>query len=140
MTKGIREYTNARFAKYLPKFHAGELDGTAFRKKVMEGTVNKFGITPASAATHYNHSLKMQRLADPKSVEGLGRPDDKKGGRPVLNPVTVINVRSGKVVAENVSKGQAQIIIAKAGTLKNGENRLMIRSEEVADEAVAEAA
>ncbi len=138
MTKGIREYTNNRFAKYLPKFHNGELDATAFRKKVMEGTVAKFGISLASAATHYNHSLKMQRLAEPSSVEGLGRPDDKKGGRPVLNPVTVINARSGKVVAEGVSKGAAKIMIAQAGTLKNGENRLTIQVSN--EETVAEAA
>lgn len=127
MTKGIRDYVNARFAKYLPKFQGGEMDGTAFRKKVMTGAVEKFGISVASAATHYNHALKMTRLAAPASVEGLGRPEDKKGGRPVLNPVTVVNARSGKVVAEGISKGAADILIAKAGVLKSGENRLTIR-------------
>lgn len=126
MTKGIRDYVNARFAKYLPKFQAGELDGKAFRAKVMDGAVTKFGITVASAATHYNHALKMTRLADEKSVEGLGRPEDKKGGRPVLNPVTVVNTRSGKPVAENISKGAADILIAKAGLLKNGTHKLSI--------------
>lgn len=134
MTKGIRDYVNARFAKYLPKLQAGELDGKGFRAKVMEGAVAKFGITVAAAATHYNHSLKMQRLADASSVEGLGRPDDKKGGRPVLHPVTVVNARSGKVVAEGISKGKAAELIAKAGTLKSGENRLMIQVN-VAEEA-----
>ncbi len=132
MSKGIRDYTNARFAKYLPQFQSGELTGTAFRKKVMEGAVKRFQITVASAATHYNHSLKMQRLADPSSVEGLGRPEDKKGGRPVLNPVTVINARTGKVVAEGISRGRAQTVIAQGGVLKNGENRLTIRTEETA--------
>jgi len=127
MTKGIRDYVNARFAKYLPKFQAGELDGKGFRAKVMDGAVTKFGISVASAATHYNHALKMTRLADEKSVESLGRPDDKKGGRPVLNPVTVVNARSGKVVAEGISKGAAEILIAKGGTLKNGEYRLTIQ-------------
>ena len=72
----------------------------------------------------------MTRLASPTSVEGLGRPEDKKGGRPVLNPVTVVTTRSGKPVAEGVSKGAAEIIIAKAGVLKNGEAKLSIKSEE----------
>jgi len=139
MTKGIREYTNARFAKYLPKFQSSELTGAAFRAKVMEGTVAKFGISVASAATHYNHALKMTRLADEKSVEGLGRPEDKKGGRPVLNPVTVVNARSGKVVAEGVSRGAAQLVITKAGVLKNGANKLAIKEDLEAAAAKAEA-
>jgi len=133
MTKGIREYTNARFAKYLPLFQAGELAAAAFRAKVMDGAVKKFEISVASAATHYNHALKMTRLASPTSVEGLGRPEDKKGGRPVLNPVTVVNTRSGKPVAEGVSKGAAEIMIAKAGTLKNGDFKLSIKSDEAVE-------
>ena len=139
MTQGIRSYVNARFAKYLPKFQAGELDGKSFRAKVMEGAVKHFGITQASAATHYNHALKMTRLADPKAVEGLGRPEDKKGGRSVLHPVTVVNARTGKVVVEGISKGAADIIIAKAGVLKNGENRLTIQvnAEAPAEEDVS---
>lgn len=137
MTKGIREYTNARFNKYLVGFIAGELTGAAFRKTVMDGAVKKFGISLASAATHYNHALKMARLAAPTSVEGLGRPEDKKGGRPVLNPVTVVNTRSGKVVAEGISKGAAEIVIAKAGTLKNGDPRLSIKVEAPAIETAA---
>jgi hypothetical protein len=134
MTKGIREYTNARFNKYLVGFISGELTGAAFRAKVMDGTSAKFGISVASAATHYNHALKMARLAAPSSVEGLGRPEDKKGGRPVLNPVTVVNTRSGKPVAEGVSKGAAEIMIAKAGVLKNGDQKLSILVVEAAAE------
>jgi hypothetical protein len=130
MTQGIRDYANARFAKFLPQFRAGELTGTEFRKKVITGTETKFGISLASAATHYNHALKMTRLADPKAVEGLGRPEDKKGGRPVLNPVTVVNTRSGKVVVEGISKGAADILIAKAGVLKSGDNKLSIQAVE----------
>jgi hypothetical protein len=142
MTKGIREFTNARFAKFLPQFQAGELTGAAFRAKVMEGASKKFEISVASAATHYNHALKMTRLENPAAVEGLGRPDDKKGGRPVLNPVTVVNARSGKVVVEGVSRGAATMVITKAGVLKNGENRLAIKEdvEAAAAKAAAEAA
>lgn len=130
MTKGIREFTNTRFAKYLPQL--ADLGNSGFRKKVMDGVVAKFDISVASAATHYNHALKMQRLADPKSVDGLGRDEDKKGGRPVLNPVTVVNARTGKVVVEGISKGAADMVIAKAGVLKNGANKLAVAAEEEA--------
>ena len=129
MTQGIRAYTNTRFAKYLPQLQAGEMDGKAFRAKVMEGAVTKFGISIASAATHYNHALKMQRLADPKSVEGLGRPEDKKGGRKPIHTVDVIKVKTGEVVAAGVSKGAAEILIAKAAA-KRGVAKLAIKVEE----------
>lgn len=135
MTMGIRDWSNNRFAFYLPQLQSNELNGTEFRRKVMDSVVRRFEISLASAATHYNHSLKMQRLADEKSVEGLGRPEDKKGGRPVLNPVTVVNARSGKIVADGVSRGAADLLIAKAGTLKNGDNRLSIKADEAPVEA-----
>ena len=138
MTKGIREYTNARFAKYLPQFQSGELTGTTFRKKVMEGTVAKFEISVASSATHYNHALKTQRAMDPKSVETLGRPEDKKGGRPVLNPVTVVKAKSGEVVVEGVSRGKATELVAKAAA-KKGVAKLAIKEDLEAAKAKAEA-
>ena len=131
MTKGIRAYTNARFAKYLPQLQAGELDGTSFRRKVMDGVVAKFEISPASAATHYNHALKTVRAADPKSVEGLGRPEDKKGGRKPIHVVDVIKVKTGEVVASGVSKGAAELMISKAAASRKA--KLAIK----ADEAVA---
>jgi hypothetical protein len=139
MTQGIRAYTNARFNKYLIGFMAGEFTGPAFRAKVMDGTVSKFNISVASAATHYNHALKMARAASPESIEGLGRSEDKKGGRPVLNPVTVVNTRSGKVVVDGVSKGAADLLIAKAGTLKNGDTKLSIKVDVVAETVAVEA-
>jgi hypothetical protein len=124
MTKGIREYVNARFVKLLPKL--AELGNAGFRRKVMEDTVAKFEISVASAATHYNHAFKVTKLADPASVEGLGRADDKKGGRPPLTVVNVVNARSGKVVAEGVSQGKARDLIAAAGVLKSGDPKLAI--------------
>jgi len=137
MTKGIRAYTNARFAKFLPAFQAGELDGTAFRRKVMESAVAKFEISVAAAATHYNHALTMARLNDPAAVATLGRPDDKKGGRPVLNPVTVIKAKSGEVVVDGVSRGAAGLLIAKAAA-KRGVAKLAIKQD--VDTAAAKAA
>jgi len=131
MTQGIRAYTNARFAKYLPQLV--ELGNAGFRAKVMEGAVKHFGISVASAATHYNHALKMQRAADPASVAGLGRPEDKKGGRKPIHTVTVIKVKTGEVVAEGVSKGAAELLITRAAASRKA--KLAIRVEEVAEVA-----
>jgi hypothetical protein len=106
MTIGIRAYVNARFAKYLPQL--AELGNAGFRRKVMEGAVTKFEISVASAATHYNHALKMTRIADPKSVEGLGRPEGKKGGRKPIHTVDVIKVRTSKVRSKPKRRGMVK--------------------------------
>lgn len=135
MTKGIRAYTNAKFVKTLPQL--AELGNAGFRRKVIEAVVKKFGITVNSAATHYNHAFKVVKAENPESVAGLGRPEDKKGGRPVLHPVTVVNTRTGKVKAEGISKAAAQEMITAAGVLKNGDFRLSVKVE--AEQAVAEA-
>lgn len=79
MDKGIRPACNAKFAELLPT--RAEVGNTAFRKNVMFYIMEEFGITLASAATHYNHSFQACKLASPQLVEGLGRADDKKGGR-----------------------------------------------------------
>ncbi len=128
MTQGIRAYANTRFAAHLPKL--ADLGPTAFRKKVMDEISKKWGISVASAATHYNHALKQQRLADPKSVDGLGRPEDKKGGRKAVHTVDVVKVKSGEVVATGISRGAAQTLIATAIAKKKP--KLAIKGEEVA--------
>lgn len=128
MTKGIRAYTNERFAKFLSQVQAGELTGRDFRAKVMDGVVSKFEISVQAAATHYNHALKTFRAIDPESVAGLGRPEDKKGGRPVLHPVTVINARTGKVVADGVSLAAGKDMVVNGGLLVNGSYRLAIKA------------
>ena len=79
MDKGIRPACNAKFAELLPQ--RAELGNTAFRKAVMDSIMENFGCSLASAATHYNHSFKVVKAANPELVEGLGRPEDKKGGR-----------------------------------------------------------
>ncbi len=109
MTKGIREFTNARFLKLLPKL--ADLGNAGFRKAVMESTVNKFEISIASAATHYNHAFKSAKAAG-ADCGTLGRAEDKKGGRPVTNPVTVVKAKSGAVVAEGISAAKAKELIA----------------------------
>ena len=79
MDKGIRPACNAKFAELLPT--RAEVGNTAFRKNVMFYVMEEFGITLASAATHYNHAFQAVKAANPELVAGLGRADDKKGGR-----------------------------------------------------------
>ena len=83
MDKGIRPACNAKFAELLPTRVNSREGNTAFRKSVMASVMEDFGITLASAATHYNHSF-IEAKKVPELVpllEGLGRPEDKKGGR-----------------------------------------------------------
>ena len=79
MDKGIRPACNRKFAELLPT--RAEIGNTAFRKNVMFHVIEEFGCTLASAATHYNHAFQECKKATPELVEGLGRADDKKGGR-----------------------------------------------------------
>ena len=133
MTAGIRKFTNDNFVKFLPDLAA--LGNAGFRAKVMGETITKFGISVASAATHYNHSLKEARLANPKSVSSLGRPEDKKGGRKPIHTVDVIKVKTGEVIASGISKGAAELLITTAVAKKKA--KLAIKTEAPAVEAAA---
>ena len=133
MTAGIRKFTNDNFVKFLPDLAA--LGNAGFRAKVMGETITKFGISVASAATHYNHSLKEARLANPKSVSSLGRPEDKKGGRKAIHTVDVIKVKTGEVIASGISKGAAELLITTAAAKKKA--KLAIKTEAPAVEAAA---
>jgi hypothetical protein len=112
MTQGIREFTNATFNATLPQL--AELGNIAFRAEVMNQTIMAFGISVGSAATHYNHALKMARAANPEAVAKLGRAEDKKGGRKPIHTVDVIKVKTGEVVATGLSKAKAELLISKA--------------------------
>jgi hypothetical protein len=81
MDKGIRPYTNAKFVEFNNLRNRGELTNTQFRKNVIADVMEAFGITLASAATHYNHAFKTVKELNSELVSGLGRAEDKKGGR-----------------------------------------------------------
>jgi hypothetical protein len=86
MDKGIRAFARTYFAaqnalRVAGEVYSGPKANTAFRKAVMVELMTQFGVTLASAATHYNEALISMRKATPEAVQGLGRPDDKKGGR-----------------------------------------------------------
>jgi len=81
MDKGIRPHVNAKFVELNNQRNRGELTNTQFRKNVMFDAMEQFGCTLASAATHYNHAFKLVKGLNAELVSGLGRADDKKGGR-----------------------------------------------------------
>lgn len=91
MDKGIRPYACRRFIELLPA-RAGSADrlvNLQWRKSLLAELIEQFDITVASASTHYNHAfIEARKLAQQPGNEalaaqlvGLGRPEDKKGGR-----------------------------------------------------------
>lgn len=130
MDKGIRVNVNNKFVELLPQ--RAELGNKRFRAEVIAFAMDEFGISLASAATHYNHAFKVAKVADPVSVEGLGRPEDKKGGRkpkvtlvvtevaaaPVQTEFTVKRKSDGAVIADTLSFEAATALVAKAKAAK----------------------
>ncbi len=78
MDKGIRAGVNFKFNEMLPQLKT--LGGKAFRRAVLDWTVEQYGCTMAAASTHYNHAFHAVRKATPELVEGLGRPEGKNNG------------------------------------------------------------
>lgn len=113
MTAGIRAFTIAKFNELLPQ--RAELGNTEFRRSVMSAAMAMHGISLGSAATHYNHALKMAKANTPQLVEGLGRAEDKKGGRkPTHLFNVVVDAEGGDTVAQNLSRARAQELIDAA--------------------------
>ena len=136
--KGIRIEANRRFLADLPARENSTKGNTAFRKGVIAHIMEAFGVSLASAATHYNHAFQEARKAAltdatlATSLEGLGRPEDKKGGRKAKPEAavegavaeeqqtvfTVCKKSDGSVVAENLSFEAAQELVNKAAAAK----------------------
>jgi hypothetical protein len=115
MDKGIRPECNRKFRELLPTRENTRAGNTAFRKTVMAHIMTEFGITLASAATHYNHAFIDAREAAKTDATlatqlvGLGRPEDKKGGRKpkakpeaAATPASTESATVGDVVNSNV--------------------------------------
>ena len=125
MTQGIRAFTIANFAAGLAARNSKEVTDTQFRADVMDQSIVAFGISIASAATHYNHALKLAKAATPELVVGLGRPEDKKGGRKPIHTVDVVKAKSGDVVATGLSQAKAEAMVAEAAA--KGKVKLAIK-------------
>jgi hypothetical protein len=87
MDKGIRPAAIVRFLAALPTRVNTREGNTVFRKGIIASLEEDFGCTHAAGATHYNHAfISAKEVAKTDEVvrqqlEGLGRPEDKKGGR-----------------------------------------------------------
>jgi hypothetical protein len=85
MDKGIRAFARNLFVaqnelRRKGLAFTGDKGNTAFRKHVMGTLMEQFGVTLASAATHYNDALQLVKAATPELVSGLGRPGGKNNG------------------------------------------------------------
>jgi hypothetical protein len=109
MDKGIRPYCNAKFVELNNLRNRGELTNTQFRKNVIADVMEQFGITLASAATHYNHAFKTVKELNSEIVSGLGRAEDKKGGRkPKAKAVETTDAPTmGDVLLSNILAARA---------------------------------
>lgn len=137
MTQGIRKFTNDNFRSTLAELPS--MTPAAFRAEVMGLSIVAFGISVASAATHYNHALKLAKAEVPELVKSLGRADDKKGGRKPIHTVDVIKVKTGEVVAKGISNAKAEAMIAAASAARKAKLAIATAADIVA-EAVAGAA
>jgi hypothetical protein len=91
MDKSIRSYAKTRFLELTPE-RAGSADrkvNLTWRKKLLVELMEKFTCTIAAASTHYNEAFKAAKALSLQpgqetlaaQLVGLGRPEDKKGGR-----------------------------------------------------------
>lgn len=149
MDKGIRPFAIANFQATLPARENSAKGNTAFRKGVISAIMDSFGCTLAAAATHYNHAFIATREAAKTNetlaaqLVGLGRPEDKKGGRkkkaveatpaaevapqgdaaqaetaPEQTVFRVCKKSDGSVVAEGLSFEDAKALVEKAAAAK----------------------
>lgn len=87
MDKGIRPAAIVKFNAALPSRVNTREGNTVFRKSIIAALEEEFGCTHAAGATHYNYAFIEARKAAATNPElatllvGLGRPEDKKGGR-----------------------------------------------------------
>lgn len=137
MTKGIRAFTNDTFNATLPQL--AELGPAGFRREVMALVVATCDISVASAATHYNHSLKVAKATNPEAVASLGRSEDKKGGRKPIHTVDVIRVKTGEVVAAGVSKAKAEALVARAAAARKAKLAVKVNAPAAEDAVATEA-
>jgi hypothetical protein len=107
MDKGIRPYCNNKFVELNERRRRGELSNTQFRKNVIADVMEQFGITLASAATHYNHAFKNLKELNAELVSGLGRPEDKKGGRKPKAKAAPDSATVADVLLSNILKARA---------------------------------
>lgn len=129
MDKGIRPFARNLFAELNEQRRRNLITNTAFRKTIILKLVEEFGISIASAATHYNEAFKFVKGLNAEIVSGLGRPPEKNNGgrkRRVAEPVVAAaplllgwngvlsEVAAAQVAQESADvKPQAPVPVAK---------------------------
>ena len=100
--------------------YTGPKGNTEFRKDVMCAIMTEHGVTLASAATHYNDAFKFVKELNAELVSGLGRAEDKKGGRkPKAKP------------SEVLPQEETVALLLESSLLEGATPRLMAELEEV---------
>ena len=124
LDKGIRAFCDAKFIELLPTRENSRLGNMAFRKSVREAVMEAFGCTGAAASTHYNHSFiearKKPELAE--LLQGLGRPEDKKGGRKPKPPIAATTETTPEATPTEGAAETAPTEGAEDGTIEEVPN------------------
>ena len=124
--QGIRAYAREVFVnqnelRRRGDAFAGPKGNTEFRKTVMCAIMTQHGVTLASAATHYNDAFKFIKEQNAELVSGLGRPDDKKGGRkPKIIAAPAAEVTRDAVLANMLAAIPATVSDITESTLLAG--------------------
>lgn len=151
MSKGIRSLALATFIEMAAKRVAGEFGATEhtlsegnvkFRRAVCDHLVDTFGISLKSAGSAYNAAFQACKVTHPELVVNLGRAADKIGGRKRKNAdpvvaeagnvtivnedlVTVVKQKDGSVFAENLTRADADALIALHAKQRNKPNLML---------------
>ena len=160
MSKGIRASVQANFiamstARLNGEF--GEITNTLspgnvkFRRAVCDAAVKDFGISLPSAGSAYNAAFQFCKVNHPELVVGLGRAQDKIGGRKRKNAdplaaeagnvtpveevlVTLVKVKDGSVFATDLTVEEANSLIAEHAAKRN---KPKLQIQEVSTEVTA---
>jgi hypothetical protein len=144
MSTGIRAFARETFVtknelRRRGEAYTGPKGNTEFRKDVMCAIMTQHGVTLASAATHYNDAFKFLKELNAELVSGLGRPEDKKGGR--KKKAVVVDAEAVKAIQGPVTPTEDNTA-QQEGTMSDvaESNLLTAPTAEVKQEAVFEEA
>ena len=133
MAKGIRAFAIAKFAEML---HLRvEVGDSAFRKAVWTAVQAQFGVSVASACSHYNFALQLCKKEHPELVVGLGRPPEKNNGgrkKKVAGPLLLTWNGHSDVIALGWSGSKAEFVDADGAAQATYEVRKKKNAEVVA--------
>jgi len=138
MDKGIRPYVLKLFLEQLPKYQPGfgtRLGNLAFRSHITGELMEQFGIPITAAAAHYNYAFIQVKKNNPEFVIGLGRPEDKKGGRKKKVNAALVTETEGAVqfpTAESIAaEGAAAASEEPSAEVAHNEEGVVTQGDDV---------